>query len=38
MTFFVETVNLGDLSGFVVAADERYAVWVAYFEAEEEEE
>lgn len=29
LTFFVETVDLGYLTGFVVAADEGYAVGVA---------
>ena len=27
--FLVEAVDLGDLSGFVVAADEGHAVWVS---------
>ena len=34
----VEAVHLGDLSGFVVAADEGHAVRVADFEREEEQE
>lgn len=36
--FVVEAVHGRDLPRFVVAADERDAVWVAHFEAEEEEE
>lgn len=36
--FVVESVYGCDLSRFVVAADQRYSVWVANFEAEEEEE
>ena len=36
--FVVEAVDGGDLAGFVVAADEGDAVWVAHFEAEEEQE
>lgn len=34
--FFVEAVNLGDLAGFMVAADKGDAVGVFGFEAEEE--
>lgn len=34
--FVVETVDLGDLTGFVVAAQDGDAVWVADFEGDEE--
>lgn len=37
-TLIVESVDCCDLTGFVVTTDERHAVWVADFEAEEEEE
>jgi len=37
-TLVVEAVYCGDLPGLVVAPDECYAVWVADFEAQEEEE
>ena len=30
-TFFVEAVDLGDLTGFVVAADESHAIWVSSY-------
>lgn len=32
LTFIVETVDLSDLTGFVVAADEGYSIGVADFE------
>jgi hypothetical protein len=38
LALVVEAVDLGDLAGLVVAADERHAVGVADFEGEEEEE
>jgi hypothetical protein len=34
----VEAINGGDLPRLVVAADQCYAVWVANFKAEEEQE
>ena len=34
----VETVDGGNLPAFVIASDQSYAVGIAYFEAEEEEE
>ncbi len=30
-TFFVEAVDLGDLAGFMVAADESHAIWVSSY-------
>lgn len=38
LTLVVETVDLGDLPGLVVAADEGDAVWISDFEGEEEKE
>ena len=29
LAFFVETVDLSDLSGFVVAADKGHAIWIS---------
>lgn len=36
LTFVVEAIYLGDLSGFVVATDEGHAIWIAYFEGKQE--
>ena len=37
-TLVVESVNLSDLTGFVITPDEGYTIWITDFEGEEEEE
>ena len=29
LTFFVETINLGDLAGLMITADKSHAIWVS---------
>jgi hypothetical protein len=36
-TFIVETVDLGDLTRFVVPSDKGDAIWITNFQGEEEE-
>lgn len=38
MTFVVKAIDLGDLTGLVVSANESDALWVTDFEGEKEEE
>jgi hypothetical protein len=38
LTLVVKSIDLGDLAGLVVAADEGDAVWIPHFEGEEEKE
>ena len=35
LTFFVKTIDLGDLAGFMIAPHEGDAVWIPDFETEE---
>lgn len=38
LTFVVESVDLGDLPGFMIASEERYICWISSFEEHEEGE